>query len=247
MSDNLELHALADGELSSEEAARVESRIANCAASMAEYKAILAMRDASAKLKETVSCDTTWSACRSRLDEIDKSRKVEGFIGRYAWGLAAMFLFLIFGAGQLNRDGGNPLSTSDVARVLSGMGPTLDSPRAAPPEQMGKWLRDVVGDRPSTIQFERLQISAAIECSINGRRGALMRLHDGEGVLELLVIPDADRIADAPDSASSGDVSPGYMGRVPCVSWCDQGFAFFLVAPRSHDALLATVENIRVR
>lgn len=247
MTDNLELHALADGELSPEDAARVEARIANCAESMAEYKAILAMRDAGAKLKETVTCDATWSSCRSRLDAIDKARKVEGFVGRYAWGLAATFLFLILGAGQLNHSGDNPLRTSDVARVLSGLGPTLDSPRAAPPQQMGKWLKDVVGYRPSTIQFERMKVSAAIECDINGRRGALMRLHDETGVLELIVIPGTDRIEDAPEGAAGEDVSPGYIGRMPCVSWFDQGFAFFLVAPRPHDALRATVENIRVR
>ena len=247
MGDDLELHALADGELNPEDAARVEARIANCAKSMAEYKAILATRNATARLAETVSCEATWSSCRARLDEIDKTRRVEGFVGRYAWGIASVFLFLIVGAGMLNRGGSNPLSSSDVARVVSGLGPSLDASRAAPPEQMGRWLRDVVGEKPATIQFERMQIDAAIECDINGRRGAVMRLRDAAGYLQLIVVPNADRIDDMPETGAPGGCCRGYIGRVPCVSWCDQGFAFFLMSNRPHDALEAAVENVRVR
>lgn len=246
MSDNLELHALADGELAPEEAARVESRIANCAASMAEYKAILAMRDSSRRLAGTIGCDATWKSCRSRLDEIDKTRRVESFVGRYAWGIASVFLFLILGAGMLNR-GSSPLNSTDVARVMSSLGPSLDSSRAAPPEQMGNWLRSVVGDKPATIQFDRMRVDAAVEGDFGGRHGAVLRLRDASGYLELIVIPDADRIEDMPESGSIGGVSRGYMGRVPCVSWCDQGFAFFLISNRPHEALCQAVENIRVR
>lgn len=247
MSDVLEIHALADGALSPEETARVEARIANCARSMAEYKAIVATRQASASLSGSVTCDNTWATCCKRLDELDKSSRVESFVGRYAWGLCSVFLFLILGAGMLNRASGSTLATQDVAQMLSGAGASTSAPRSNAPEEMSRWVRDVVGPAPVTIQLDRVQIIDALERVIDGRRVVRLALRDRLGFATLVVIPDADRIENMQPTTATEGYCMGAIGGAPCLSWTEGGFAFLVTGDRSAAGLREIAENVRVR
>lgn len=247
MSDLLDIHALADGVLGSEEAERVEARIANCPKSMAEYKAILATRRATASLTDSVSCESTWISCRKRLDELDRARRVESFVGRYAWGLCSLFLFLILGAGMMNRSSGSILASGDVANLLSSAGPSVSAPRSNAPEEMSRWVRDVVGPAPVTIQLDRVQILGYTHCPIADRTAVRLALRDRLGFAMLVVIPGVDRIEDFIPNASSDGYCMSTIGNRPCLSWTEGGFAFVVTGDRSAEGLREIADNVRVR
>src|SRR5688572_18589792 len=124
MSDWLEIHALADDQLSDEERARANARLEGCEKSRAELAAIHAVKDVLGTRRDAVTCEETWQRCQRRLDELDKTARIEGFVGRYAWALCGAFLALIIGVGMLNRSSGS-LAADDVPRIAAGLTPFL--------------------------------------------------------------------------------------------------------------------------
>lgn len=242
MIDKTEIHALADGELSPEDAARVEAQVNQCPESLAEYKSLVALKETSRRLADTVTCEETWRKCQGRLAEIDRTRRVESFVGRWAWGFCSVFLALILGAGLLNRANSNPLHSADVARMMSSLGPSSSQTPAAP-EQMRNWLR---GFAPGTIQLDRVRVVAAAEGVIDNRHVARLTLKDAQGYANLVIIPEVNEIADLQASDAPEGYCYGRVGEVPCVAWTESGYAFIVLADRSPQDLLGIAQGIRV-
>ncbi|MBI3721272.1 MAG: hypothetical protein HY248_01860, partial [Fimbriimonas ginsengisoli] len=105
MIDPLKIHALADAELSKEDAEALAHEIAKCRRSTLELETIQGLKLIVNKHCQPVACDDTWCKCRKRLDEIDRAQRVEGFVGRYAWGLCGTFLLAIVVGGLATRNG----------------------------------------------------------------------------------------------------------------------------------------------
>lgn len=242
MIEMTDIHALADGELSPEDAARVEAQVNQCPQSLAEYKACVALKSATRRLCDAVTCEETWNRCKARLGEIDRTQRVESFVGRWAWGFCSVFLALILGAGMLNRGAGNPLHSTDVARMMSSLG-TSPSTAPAAPEQMRNWLR---GFAPGTIQLDHVRVVAAADGVIDNRRVARLTLQDAQGFSNLLIIPNADGIVDLKGDGAPEGYCYGRVGQLPCVAWTESGFAFIVVANRSPQDLLGIAQGIRV-
>ncbi len=93
MIDPLALHALADGEISMSEALRLTRDVEAEADVVAELRAI-EFRKLLMKEKVEERSDQAWRRCRAA--DIDKARRVEGFVGRYAWALCSVFFLVIF-------------------------------------------------------------------------------------------------------------------------------------------------------
>src|SRR5688572_10010513 len=105
MSDWLEIHGFADEQMSDAEKASARQRVASDPACARELQAIQAVKDVLQTRRDAITSDETWANCQRRLDELDKAHRIEGFVGRYAWGLCGLFLALIIGVGVLNRNG----------------------------------------------------------------------------------------------------------------------------------------------
>src|SRR5690349_7885295 len=102
MTDPKQLHALADEELTPAEASVVRESLKHDPQAAAEYSAILNLKDIVRSNALQHSDEEVWKACVRRLDGIDKTRRVEGFVGRYAWALCgAMFLFILSGRAAM--------------------------------------------------------------------------------------------------------------------------------------------------
>src|SRR5665213_4428232 len=121
--DPITLHALIDGELPPDEhaiALEATNADSNAGLMYTEYR----------RLKEAVSLLPTidaphaaWKRCVNRLDEIERSRKAERFVTRYAWGMTAAVFFLIVGAGAWNRLTGQHMGAGDVTHMASLLSP----------------------------------------------------------------------------------------------------------------------------
>ncbi len=82
MIDRNDLHALADNELSSEEQASLLRELESDANARVEYQNIVAMKTALKQSSTSPECGELWNRCQARLNELDKTKRVESFVGR---------------------------------------------------------------------------------------------------------------------------------------------------------------------
>ncbi|MHB8636019.1 MAG: hypothetical protein ACYC96_06055 [Fimbriimonadaceae bacterium] len=227
------VHAVVDGELTPHEhAAALEAINADAGASLlhAEYRRLKA---AVAALPEVEVPANAWRSCKRRLDELDRNRKAERFVTRYAWGLSASIFFLILGAGSWNRLTGQHLGASDVTHMASMFG-SFD--RAAKPNtaNVGKWLQDRVGVTLNTASV-RQPLSAEF-----GQAGetpmARLVLADAQGRMALYIWRGNDPI-EGFVPVNGGPLNAGRVLNQNCVVWVQGGCHLVLVGPRDIDDL----------
>lgn len=232
---NLDLtivHAVVDGELPPTElASALEAIKANPSASFyyGEYR----------RLKVTVSGLSqpelppgAWKNCTRRLDEIDRSRKAERFVTRYAWAMSASVFLLIVGAGSWNRLTGQHLGAGDVAHMASVLSP-IDRSQRTDTASVGKWLQDRVGTSLGTLPHA--PVSAEY-----GQAGetpmARLVLADPQGRMALYIWRGSDPI-EGFEPVQGSELSSGTVYNQNAVSWVKDGCHFVLVGRRDVDSL----------
>ena len=85
MIDRLDIHAYADRELAPEEMARLEKEIAASPDATRELDAIHGLKNCLQTKVEQADCARLWTGCIGRLNELDKVKKAEYFVGKWAF------------------------------------------------------------------------------------------------------------------------------------------------------------------
>lgn len=238
MSDWLEVHAYADNELQNAEKQQVTHQLADSARLNAEFLAVQTVKNTLKEKCQPVTCEATWKRCQKRLDEIDRTRRVESFVGRYAWGICAIFFFCIFGAGLWHRSLGPSFSTGDVARISASMTPLSSGPQSQNVEDKRKWI-DGLFDSQAPVQTDNVQVLGGSIAELNGQRVVRMRLADRQGFMDLFVVRNANHIDGADQMDGRAKYSVAKIGSRNCIAWTDHGFGFLVVGDRSIDDLCA--------
>ncbi len=242
MSDYLDIHALADGQLSGAEKSAAETRLRGCDASQREYQAVGILKDVLQSKCEPIECAETWSKCQVRLKEIERTKRVEGFVGRYAWGLCSIFLVAIVMAGSVNRLGGHGVRTGDVARMAGSMIP-LGSPRSQDPDDKRRWLSGVM-DGPMPVQPDTLQVVDGAKGRVNGHQMVRLNLMDAQGPMTLFIVADTQRVEDAEHVNEQGiGICP--LNGANAVGWADSNFGYILIGSRPFDSLVKIAQEVR--
>lgn len=243
MSDLMRIHALADGQIEGDEKRLAEEQLQCCAKSRAEYESVRALKQTLRNRLPVHTCSKTWSKCRERLAELDRTKRVESLVGRYSWGLCSLFVVLIFSAAILNRTlGPRDLRTGDVAKIIGGFG-QLSSPSSAPVEDMRKWIDSAA----VTIDTGTLRVVSFKEGTHEGRNWAQVRLYDGTGVVELVIVRGAESVEGALPIRGKEGYRYCELNGMSCITWSDQGYSLFLAGPRAAEAVLSLAESIRLR
>lgn len=226
MSDKLELmHAYVDGQLDGRElelAQELERTDPDC------QREILWARKLKSSLRDScppIENQAGWQAAVSRLDEIDRTRRTEAFVGKYAWVLCAVFLIGILGAGLSNRAiGPRKITSSQVASVLS-----LPGNRSAQEDFSSDYIdlsnyritQEIAGEMQGGIPYSRL--------SLQDRLGGLVLIvARGEMQIEGVSSPTGIR------GFTSGQVEQD----INAVSWKMRGHTFLIASGRPVDELL---------
>lgn len=244
MNEWLEIHALADDELDSRDRKRVQERIKGCEKSQAELLAIRHLKSLVADKCTGPECEDSWKSCVKRLQEIDRTKQVESFVGRYAWGICAVFFCFILGGAYLNRLGG--LKAGDVAKVSASLAP-LSLPRSQDSDVTTQWLQTNL-DKTMRVPLDSVKlVGAATGYLPDGRRIARADLQDGQGALDLYVVQQTDRLDDVEQMDGHSQYSAGKFENKPCVAWSDHGREFILVGQRPLDALCETADALSLR
>ena len=243
MIDPLELHAYADGELDKQGEARVRKLLESDAATQAELECIQNLKSSLKQHCQGVECEKTWQACVGRLNELDKTRRTESFVGRYAWALCGVFLLFILAGGVTSRlrPGGN-MASPDLARAVASLG-QINRPSTQQPEAVRQWLDSLVGRASALVSPDRITVEGAATGEIDGHRVVKMWLRDNVGELALLAVNSR---LDMQNMTPSSDrrFMAGKVQGVNCVAWTDGSLAVALVADRSYDELVKAASNI---
>ena len=248
--DRLLMHALADQELSAEERKNAEDHLATCPGCRAEYEAVGSLKTVLKTCKEPADTDAVWSRCRKRLDEVDRSKTVEAFVTRYAWGFCSLFIVIILSASLFNHFlGRHSLQTADVAQMASGLIPIPMSGTASRngPE-VQRLLSTAMGDSaPVNLRPRVVEVLRAAHGFRDGHQVMRVDLRDADGLMTLFVISDAQAVDGLERLDSSPNYYVGRMGKVNCVAWSDRGSALLIRGDRPIPGLCALAEKICVK
>jgi len=239
----LELHALVDNQLSPEDRARVQESLKSSESAHAEFIAISHTKTLVQEKCGQTSCEEVWRACCKRLDEIDRTKRVEGFVGRYAWAVCSLFICLIIGAAWFNRASGAGLNAGDVAKAASALVP-LSAPRSQTTDAKKEWLQKYFDSKwPSQPDMISL-VGGATGYLEDGRKITRVDLQDRQGMLRLYMVQSVDRMdGGAPVSAGS-QYSAARVNDSNCIAWTGNNRAFVLVGDRPVDQLCLVADQL---
>lgn len=238
MTERTDLHAFADGELPSVEATALDAEIAASPALAAEVERIRSIKQCLATHAVRHEAPEVWKGCVGRLDEIDRVRKAEHFVGKYAWAICSLLFLVIVSGGILTRARGGSMRMGDVAAVSAGLVPT-SNPHLSAPEQIPTLIDQQIGERPTFMLDPRHVVGVAASDQPMGRV-IDFHLRDEIGDADVMVIPQTtvEGVQPMGDGLSAGEING-----VNCVAWRDGGCSVLLIAPRSHEELRAMAHS----
>jgi len=243
MIDSLELHALADGELSADERQRLELQLQQDAALKREYDAICTVKQAIRIHVRPVPCDPQWNACSARIAALKRTKRVEQVTGKYAWALCgglAVFILLVGVSNRSQNPGGVP--GSEIASATANL-----VPAGAPPSQqhafVEQWLDGLLGQARRSISPERMQIVGAATGDLEGRRITRLSLRDASGDLGLIAVSGIVRFNGFQPYQSAQGFVTGKVQGADCIAWTDSSNTYVLIGSRSYDDLVAVAQT----
>ena len=247
MIDPLEIHALADGELSHAECQSLKAALAASESATAHYDAIMNLKDCVREQSVLHSHEDCWRACRKRFDEIDRSKSVEQFVTRHAWALCGTFFVLIL-LGRFATVGvrGDTARTADLIPSFSAL-VERRAPKSQGTQEIDQWLNSLMGHRSIRIDSGQLRLVRGATGSFNGRPVTRVDLVDHLGEVSLFVMPGLLNLQDTAVLPGVPEVSAGDVGGVNCVVWSRDGVTLLLVGARDYENLQAVAGSVSVR
>jgi len=239
MIDPQDLHAYADEQLGKADKQRIRAALESDPAKQAELQQIIDLKAILAMKGESHTCDVTWKRCVSRLDELDKSRRIESFVGKYSWGLCGIIFASIMVGGVISRQGGG-VRTDDVARYASLLQPGGTQPKQDSSDL--RRLRENLTGPTGTPDYSQLQIRGAVESWQSGQHVMALKLADGKGTMALMQVAGS-RPGEGMAPIAGTKFYAGMVGRQNSVAWEKGGHLMVLIAPRPYDELVQIAEK----
>ena len=241
MTDPKQLHALADEELSPLEANALREALKADPRAAAEVDAILNLKDVLARNSLSYSDEEAWKGCLRRLDAIDKSRRVEGFVGRYAWALCgAMFVFILSGRYAMRNVQGDTARTADLARIFGGS----SRPVSAETQAQAKMYADLTHAIRGSLDSSELQVFPPAFGHVHDLPAARYPMRDREGDLVLVQVDGNLNMQDTAPLPTNPKIEAGVSGNSNCLVWHKDGQTLLLVGARSLDELTLVAARI---
>jgi hypothetical protein len=240
MIDRQELHAYADEQLGKVDKQRVRAAIDADPKLQAELQQIFDIKSLLAIKAESHSCDVTWSKCMGRLNELDKSRRIESFVGRYSWGLCGVIFASILIGGVMSRQSGG-VRTDDVARYASILQPAGPA-KSSQDSQDLRQLKEALSGPNGSVDYSQLQIREAVESWQGGQHVMALKIADGKGTLGLMQVAGSHP-GEGMEPIAGTKFHAGMVGRQNCVAWEQRGHLMVLIGPRTYDELVQIAER----
>jgi len=217
MIDRTELHSLADNELPPERAQELAAQLELDSQARLELAAIKATKDCLKANSPAVQDSELWTRCRMRLEELDKARRIESFVGKYAWGICGVFFVAIAMGGFFNRFLLKSVNSSQVAGYVATMSP-IPVPQSRSQSEIDPFFRQVVGESMGSRPPE-LRITAFGENDVPGNRLSFVRLDDGFGPVAVVALHDVQHVSGLFEYEQDSQYKYGQIDGVNALFW----------------------------
>ncbi|MDI9639382.1 hypothetical protein QPK87_19255 [Kamptonema cortianum] len=228
MMDDLALiHGLADETLSAEDRARAVELIRTNPKMAHEFQWAQESRRLLGKNCPPIENPEGWSACQRRLDDLEKTKTVEKFVGKYAWGLCCIFFVGILAAGFTTRlRGPQAISQTQIASILDPFAASNAEVKASIPT-----------NRIDLSQFEVTSHQSGRIQNLPVDR-LVLRDQVGLGGLALYVIQGVGSIEGINQPTGTPGFLKGRLNGTNCVSWSVANYTCLLVGEREPNELV---------
>ncbi|MGV3614821.1 MAG: anti-sigma factor family protein [Fimbriimonas sp.] len=244
MIDPIELHALADGELTPAQAEALRKQVEASPAAQAELQSIMALKRVLRDRVAATDCGDEWRACVGRLNELDRARRAEKFVGRYAWGLCGVFLLTILAGGLTTRNNrSDSVSMSDISRIATTLAPQRTPPALNAARE--RWLDGLLGQARQSVDPNRVQILGYSDGQLDGRPVTVFSLQDVSGKFTLLVMPGVLNLEGTKELPRDQVFKLGHLQGMNCVVWTDGRNTLAVVANRNHEDLIQVATSLQ--
>ncbi len=239
-----ELNALADGHLTKAKAEEIQKLVQANPQLTIHYASIVNIKLAVSQLPKEAQPELMIQV-KSRLAEIDRVKKADQFVSRYAWGLCGIVLLTIVGAGAYTRLHGNSVGLSDVPGYSAGLvSPTLDNA----PQGIASWLKRLIVGSPAQ-QSAPLRVLKEDVGSMGGVPAARVILGNPSDPYTLFIVNSSNPIQGVHpiDGTAQSHYWVGNVGPCNCLNWRQGGYQLVLVGKHSESDLESIANSIHVR
>jgi len=228
MIDRLDIHAFADRELTPEEMARLEKEIASSPDASRELGAIQGLKNCLQTKAVPADHGRLWKECVGRLDELDKVKRAEHFVGKYAWALCSLLAVVILSGSLFNRFHAGAVDMPQIASDLSGM-TSVPMQGLSQPERLRSWI----GSGPRIDSSKVVGVG-----SMESAEGVVIKrvtLREQNGLIDVYLIPNVSSV-NGVQPIEDGMFAGRVNGR-NCVIRPDSGFVVLVAGDRPIDEL----------
>ncbi|MBL8048440.1 MAG: hypothetical protein JNJ45_07135 [Chthonomonas sp.] len=238
MSEWQDLNLLADGQLTGDELAAAQARVASDPAAKAEYDAILQLKSAVKAEVAPVPNRESWQQAVRRLDELDRVRPVERVVQKYSWALCGVVAATLIGAHFTMRGAGNTLNP---AMAQAGISPIRD--RASTSDISDVLKKEGIILPPITRRG--LHPTNFARMSVDGRPGTRIWMSDERGGLILDIVAGVSAIEGG--EVPGTDLTRVKVNSMNGVAWVRGGNGYMLVGDRSENELAQISQRLNLR
>ena len=239
---NEKIHAFVDGELPTEERAELIEQISANQSANAEYQWAQYLKSTLRSKCESITNEECWKRTKSQLDAIDRTKQVNGFVGRWGWAMCGVLAIFILGGILHNRIyGGQELSTSRMAGLYGSLVP-LGSPSSQ--KEAENVLRAAFGEAPMDLDSSRLNMVQMQRGQMEGRPAIEVVFEDQKGKFNLYIIQGIRAVTGS--MADKGEpYSQVEINQIPALAWAEDGYGFVVSANRNVDEIRDLIAIIR--
>jgi len=248
MIDPIELHAMADGELTPEREAALQRLLADSPDVHAEFQAILTVKTILRDKVGPVECRSEWKACVSRLNAIDGTKKAEAlFSGRFAWGLAGLLFMVIVSAGLLHRgsDPSNKVNSADFAMMFGTFHPSHEGTKTKSAQELA--TDELFKFANVALDKNRMVLRGQYYGDLQGRSVRRFDLRDPSGDLMLVVVSGVLELNGMGELRRDHAFRLGHVGNYNCVAWTEGEKTLALFADRPFEDLATIASQLESR
>lgn len=246
--ERIDLHALADGELSAEQTSELRRELDDDVRGMAEFESIVALKQCLGARAIRHECRVEWNGCVSRIRELERSRRVERVVGRYSWALCGAFFLFILAGGIAHRGlSGNRVGSEDIVQAATSLMPTRMPPKQNS-QAVNAYLDALLGKASQSLAPDRLDIRGGAIGEINGHPASRLTLRDADGDMALIVVSDQLDFDGMPTLVVRNmPIRYGTADGINLVAWQMKGVSAILIGERDHQELANLAQRISIR
>ena len=232
MRETTELHALADGEMDPQEAYALREALKADPRAAAEVDAALNLKEFLAKNSSRHADEEVWKACVRRLDAIDRSRKAEHFVGRYAWAMCGVMLVMILSGRIAMRNVRGDTAPVNQSRFFPS--PSRTTPASNRNARLYDEILNQVGRNLDPKEIQHGEPFAGV---VNGFPAERVFMRDREGDLFLTRVGGLMEYPNTEPLPSNPDLAFGIVEGANALVWHRPGETWVLSGNRSVDGL----------